>query len=116
MRNGPTDPYAAAMTAPLHVFTSHISGKNAKVAIYPDRIEWERPRGLSAGKLTAGVATGGFSLLATGFKNGKTGTEMIPIKNISSVATKRDGLLNTLVQVITSGNTIDFRVSHSEAE
>jgi hypothetical protein len=59
--------------------------------------------------------TGGLSLLATGVKNGKSGTEMIPIKNISSVTTKRDGLLNTLVQVITTGNVVDFRVSHAEA-
>jgi len=104
------------MTAPLHTFTSHIAGKNAKVEIYSDRIEWNRPRGVSGGKLAAGAMTGGLSLLATGFKNGKAGTEMIPVKSISSVATKRDGLLNTLVQVITSGNTIDFRVSHAEAE
>jgi hypothetical protein len=28
------------MTAPLMEFTSHIEGRNAKVAIYDDRIEW----------------------------------------------------------------------------
>lgn len=27
---------------PLHSFTSHISGKNAKVSIYQNRVEWER--------------------------------------------------------------------------
>jgi hypothetical protein len=101
--------------APLHVFVSHISGKNATVSIYSDRIEWLQPRGVSGGKLMAGIMTAGLSTLATGLKGGKTGTEFIPIKSISSVTTKRDGLLNTLVQVITSGNTIDFRVSHSEA-
>jgi hypothetical protein len=105
-----------AAETPLYSFTSHISGKNAKVSIYPDRIEWERPRGISGGKITAGVLTGGLSVLATGVKNGKTGSEMIPVKNISSVATKRDGMLNTIVSVITSGNTIDFRVSHAEAK
>lgn len=104
------------MAEALLTFTSHIAGKNAKVRIYSDRIEWERPRGVSAAKLTAGFLTAGASLLATGVKNGNSGTEMIPVKSISSVTTKRDGLLNTLVQVITSGNTIDFRVSHSEAE
>ncbi|TFC34997.1 SHOCT domain-containing protein [Cryobacterium sp. TMT2-14] len=55
------------------------------------------------------------SLLATGFKNGKSGTEMIPVKSMSSVTTSRDGILNTKVSVITSGNTVDFRVSHSDA-
>jgi hypothetical protein len=92
----------------LHEFTSHIAGKNAKVRIYDNRIEWEKPRGRS---LTATVGTMGLNYLA---KRG-IDTEMIPVKSITSVATKKDGLLNTLVQVITSGNTIDFRVSHAEA-
>lgn len=96
-------------------FKSHIAGKNATVRIFSDRIEWERPRGVSGGKLTAGILTSGVSLLATGVRSGRAGTEMIPIKNVSSVTTKRDGLRFTAVQVITSGNTIDFRVSHNEA-
>jgi Short C-terminal domain len=100
---------------PLHQFTSHISGKNAKVQIYADRIEWDRPRGVSTGKMLAGAMTLGTSLLVTGVKSGNSGSEMIPVKSITSVATKRDGMLNTIVQIITSGNSIDFRVSHSEA-
>jgi hypothetical protein len=101
---------------PIYEFTSHIEGKNAKVSVYPDRVEWLKPRGVSGGKVTAGILTMGLSTLATGVKNGKSGTEMIPVKSMSSVTTKRDGLMNTLVQVITSGNTIDFRVSHNEAK
>lgn len=100
----------------LYEFTSHIAGKNAKVRIYSDRIEWEQPRGLSGGKLTAGALTLGASLFVTGTKNRKAGTEMIPVKAISSVATKRDGMLNTIVSVITSGALIDFRVSHADAK
>lgn len=100
---------------PFFTFTSHIDGKNAKVSVFQDRIEWVKPRGVSGGKLAAGFMTAGMSLLATGVKSGKSGTEMIPIKSMSSVTTSRDGLLNTKVSVITSGNTIDFRVSHSEA-
>jgi hypothetical protein len=96
-------------------FTSHIDGKNAKVSVFSDRIEWMRPRGVSGGKLTAGALTLGMSFLATGFKNGKSGTEMIPVKSMSSVTTSRDGFINTKVSVITSGNTVDFRVSHAEA-
>lgn len=63
-----------------------------------------------------GGVEAGMSFLATGFKGGKAGSEMIPVKNISSVATKRDGMLNTIVSVITSGNSIDFRVSHAEGK
>lgn len=100
----------------LYTFTSHILGKNAKVSIYTDRVEWAVARGVSGAKVTAGIMTGGLSMLATGVKNGKAGTEMIPIKSISSVTTKRDGLINSYVSVITAGNTIDFRVSHKEAE
>lgn len=108
-------PVAQHSDRPLFEFTSHIEGKNAKVQIFPDRLEWNLARGVSGGKVTAGVMTAGLSMLATGVRNGKSGSEMIPIKNITSVNTKRDGMLNTLVQVVTSGNTIDFRVSHAEA-
>jgi hypothetical protein len=97
-------------------FTSHIEGKNATVSVYPDRVEWIKPRGVSGGKITAGVMTLGLSTLATGVKSGKTGTEMIPVKSITSITTRRDGFSNTLVSVITSGNTVDFRVAHKEAE
>lgn len=101
---------------PLYQFTSHIDGKNATIRLYADRVEWERPRGVSGAKVTAGLMTAGLSMLATGVKNGKTGTEMIPVKSITSVTTARDGMLNSKVSVITSGNTVDFRVSHKEAE
>jgi hypothetical protein len=95
---------------PLYEFISDIQGKNAKVSVFSDRIEWAQPRGVSKGKLTAGIMTMGMSLAATGVR------EMIPVQSISSVTTKRDGMLNTIVSVITAGNTIDFRVSHAEAE
>ncbi|GAX51608.1 SHOCT domain-containing protein [Streptomyces olivochromogenes] len=99
----------------LMTFKSHIEGKNADVAIYHDRVEWNRGRGMSAKKLTAGFLTGGASLLATGVRSSNAGTEMIPVKSISSVVTKRDGLMYTKVVVVASGNTIDFRVPHDSA-
>ena len=59
--------------------------------------------------------TMGASLLATGAR--KSGaSEMIPIKSISSVTKVRDGIRFSAIRVIVTGNTIDFRVSHGEAE
>lgn len=101
----------------LYKFTSHIGGKNAQVRVYVDRLEWVLDRSLlaKATKVGAGVMTVGASLALTGTGRGSKGTEMIPVKSISSVTTARDGMLNSKVVVITSGNTIDFRISHSEA-
>jgi hypothetical protein len=100
---------------PVLEFMSHIEGKNAKVRVYPDRIEWDRARGISGGKITAGILTGGLSVLATGVKNGKAASDMIPMKHVTGVTTQRDGLINSKVIVITSGNQIAFRVSHADA-
>ncbi|MEZ2388873.1 hypothetical protein AB6813_04880 [bacterium RCC_150] len=82
------------MSEPVYEFMSHIQGKNAKVRVYPDRIEWERNRLLGMGKAS---------------------TDMIPMKHITGLTTKRDGLINSKVSVITSGDTIEFRVSHTDA-
>lgn len=79
---------------PILQFKSHTRGKNADVAIYADRIEWHQ----------------------TGHFVRSKGGEVIPMRNVSSVATKRDGLVFTKVQVTTTGNTIDFRVAHADAE
>jgi len=97
-------------------FKSHIDGKNADVAIYSDRIEWLMARGVSGAKVTAGIMTAGLSMLATGVKNGKAGSQMIPVKSITGVTTKRDGMINTIVMVTSSSASIGFRVSHKEAE
>lgn len=95
------------MTA-LMKFTSHIAGKNASVSIYEDRIEWEQKGRMTATRVLTGAA------LVVGRKGG--GTEMIPIRQITSVTTRKDGLTNWAVRVITSGNTVDMRVSKAEAE
>jgi hypothetical protein len=100
------------MSAALLQFTSHIDGKNAKVQVFPDRLEWTKA-GLSGGKVLAGAATLGLSVLATGVRN--KDMEMIPIRAITSVTSKK-GLANTTVSVITAGNTIDFKIGHGEAD
>lgn len=101
---------------PLLEITSHINGKNAKVRVYADRIEWERGKAVSAAKVTAGVMTMGMSLLATGVNSRRgAGIEMIPMHQITSVTQRRDTTFKDVVSVITSGNTIDMRCSRSEA-
>jgi len=81
-----------AAVEPILTFKSHINGKNADVAVYSDRIEWAREGFLGRGaKLALGAATLGTSLLKTGVGGKTQGTEMIPVKSISSVTTERDG-------------------------
>jgi hypothetical protein len=100
---------------PLYEVVSHIDGKNAKVKLWPDRIEWERGRGVSAGKITAGFFTLGTSLLATGVKGGKDAYDMLPINQITSVSNRKDGMLYHLVEVQTAGGTVGFRVNRDDA-
>ncbi|WP_201308843.1 SHOCT domain-containing protein [Puerhibacterium puerhi] len=103
--------------APLLELTSHIAGKNATVRVYPDRVEWERGKTVSGGKVTAAVLTAGVSALATGLRTRRgAGTEVIVMDAITSVTTRRDSMFNDVVSVITGGNTIDMRVSRDEGE
>jgi len=102
------------MDRPLLEITSHINGKNAKVRVYSDRIEWDRDR-VSGAKLAAGLFTTGASLLATGVHTSGGAAEMIPMHQITSVTQRHDTPLNDVVSVITSGNTIDMRCSRKEA-
>ena len=94
---------------PLLTFTSHISGKNATVHVFPDRVEWEWP-----GRVTLTRALGG-SMLTGSVRKGAS-TQMIPIRAITSVTSQKDGLRNWRVSIITSGNTIAMRVSKDEAD
>ncbi|MBN6192094.1 MULTISPECIES: SHOCT domain-containing protein [unclassified Microbacterium] len=109
----------AAEPRPIIELESHIDGRNAKVRLWADRLEWERPRGVSGGKITAGVLTGGVSLLATGVKGGKDEHDMVLLKHVTNVTSRKDGLKYYAVDVQTSAgaavNTITFRVSRDEA-
>lgn len=101
-------------TQPVLRFTSHIAGKNARVSVYRDRIEWSRKGWVGAtARHTAGALTAGASYLFTGVKTKDDG-EMLPIKAISSITSKR-GMLNTLLTFVTTGNTLEMNVSHKEA-
>jgi hypothetical protein len=83
------------MSGPLMEFTSHIEGRNAKVAIYEDRIEWGRQRVTMTGK--------------------RLDTNMVPIRQIQGVTTHRAGMLYTVVKVATAADTIEFRVTKPQA-
>ncbi|MFS0853286.1 SHOCT domain-containing protein [Microbacterium sp. 179-I 3D4 NHS] len=104
---------------PIMELESHIEGKNARVQLWPDRLEWERPRGVSGGKITAGVMTAGLSLLATGVKGGKDEHDMVLLKHVTNVASRKDGLMYYAVEVQTASggaiNSVAFRVSKDEA-
>lgn len=105
------------MSAPVLEITSHIDGKNAKVRVYPDRIEWERGKSVSGGKMAAAVLTVGMSAAVTGGVHSRkgAGVEVIPMRSVTSVTTRRDSMVNDVVSVITAGNSIDMRCSRAEA-
>jgi hypothetical protein len=97
---------------PLMQFTSHVEGKNAKVAIYTDRIEWARTGLKPPGGVTGVVLSGGLSLALPGRKD----TNMIPIRQIQGITTHKAGLSYTTVRVATAGDATEFRVTKREAQ
>lgn len=91
------------------------TGANSRVRLYQDRVEYDGGRAVSGAKVAAGVMTAGISLAATGFRQNRGNTEMIPLDAITSVTTRRESLRFQIVSIITAGNTIDFRVPSSQA-
>ncbi|WP_040167122.1 DUF2510 domain-containing protein [Microbacterium gorillae] len=111
----PVTAYLSGGTEPALRFTSHIAGRNAEVEIWADRIQWRRPHGVSGVKVAAGVLTVGLSLIGTGVRRDRKGSEMLPMKAVTSVSSRRDGV-RSIVDVATSSGVIGFRVHHDEAE
>lgn len=97
---------------PLMQVTSHVAGKNAKVAIYPDRIEWARTGLKPPGGVTGVLLSGGLSLALPGRKD----TNMIPIRQIQGITTHKAGLSYTTVKVGTASDITEFRVTNREAD
>jgi len=97
---------------PLMEFMSHVAGANARVGIYPDRIEWARRGYKPAGGVTAAVLTAGLSLALPGRRD----TNMIPVRQIQGVSTHRAGLSYTTVRVASAGDVTEFRVRKNQAE
>lgn len=83
---------------PLLMVTSHDEGKNAKVTVWPDRIERIKAKSMMS------------------LSRANQDTEVIPIRSVSSVQAKKDGMMWTNVTVFASGNNINFRIRHQEAQ
>jgi len=88
----------AQTTGILFEGISHDSGRNAKVTLYTDRLER-----VQEAKLTS-------------LSRAKQDVEVTPVRAISSVQAKKDGMMYTKVTAFASGNNIDFRFGHSEAQ
>ena len=88
----------AQTTGILFEGISHDPGRNAKVTLYTDRLER-----VQEAKLTS-------------LSRAKQDVEVTPVRAISSVQAKKDGMLYTKVTAFASGNNIDFRFGHDEAQ
>ena len=100
---------------PMMQFDSHVAGKNATVRLWPDRIEWVQDGWMGPGtKVAMGAMTMGASLLATGAR-GKRDENIIPIRTISSVTSRKSGLTKNEGVVSSGAGTIALRCSEREA-
>jgi hypothetical protein len=81
----------------IYETTSHEQGRNSKVTLYSDRIERVKERRFGS------------------MGRANQDADVIPIRSVSSVQAKKDGLVYTKVTVFASGNTIEFRIGHDEA-
>lgn len=81
------------ITEPLMTFKSHIEGRNADVAIYSDRIEWHR----------------------TGWLPGRKDTNMILVRQIQGITTRKHGLVYTKVRLTAGAAVTEFRCTKAQA-
>lgn len=103
------------MNAPLMQLTSKIAGKNSTVRLFPGRVGWERA-GMGAGaKGLVGTATPGVAPISTGVAP-KLESEMAPLRSVSHVASKRDGLSNTKATLSTACGDVGLRCSLADAK
>jgi hypothetical protein len=106
---------------PLATFTSHIAGRNARISIWPDRVESVRPGRLLTTNIllvVLAICTIGLALLAPSCRPrfSALDSQMLPIRSIQSVSSHRE-TVHTLVTLTAGPNsTMEMRVSQSEAE
>lgn len=77
---------------------SHESGRNAKISLYQDRIEREKPRSRMS------------------LQNAVQDNEVIPIRSVTSVNVQKDGVMFSNVLVMSAGGTVPFRFRHDDAQ
>jgi hypothetical protein len=104
---------------PLTSFESRVSGRNARVAIYPDRIEWSQPGRTTVANVLLvilAIYTAAISLLfpAARPRFKERGRHILAMKAVQSVSSRYDGMF-TAVAVVAGASSIEFRVPHSEA-
>lgn len=93
----PREAPAGSGDAAIFRGTSRDDGRNAVVTLYRDRLERVKSRSMGS------------------MSRARQDTEVTPVRAVSSVQAKKDGH-RTLVTVFASGNNIDFRFEHNEAQ
>lgn len=111
-----------ALGNPVLSFVSQIEGKDSVVSVFSDRMEWaKKSGGVSAGKITAGIFTGGLSLAATGFGKGSYGAKkttdlsILHLSAVTGIASVRDGK-RVIVTVSTPSMALPLSLPKREAE
>ena len=77
---------------------SHEAGRNAKITLYADRIEREKPRS------------------RVSVQKAVQDHEVIPIRSVTSVNIRKNGALFSEVTVLSAGGSIPFRFRHADAQ
>lgn len=112
----------AAAEMPVLTFISQIEGTDSVVTVFPDRMEWaKKSGGVSAGKITAGIFTGGLSLAATGVGKGgysakkTTDLSILHLGAVTGIASAKEGK-RVLVTVSTPSMALPLYLPKKEAE
>lgn len=96
--------------------TSHIAGKNATVRLYASRVEWERGAGLGLSTESGSKWKSGMAHVANALTSKKRESESLPLRSISHVGSKRDGMIWTKVVLTTSAGDVELRCTHADAK
>ncbi len=115
--------YTESRKAPLFSFAGKINGQKTKTSIYEDRVEWSwsSSKGVSGGKIAAGIFTAGLSLAATGVGKGSYGIQTskgggtIRLADVTSVTFKTAGG-DSVVTIGADGVFFDLAVPRAQSQ